>query len=196
MKRAKLATWKDYFENTKNNPPRPLLVKALESVNKKNEALDFGSGALNDSKYFLLQNFKHVTALDKVDVAHDVAKDLPKERFDYVISSFEEFNFPENFFDIVNAQYALPFISPNQFKRVFMNMFNSLKNGGILTGQFFGDRDEWKDNPNMTFLNKEEVYFYLKDYKIIYFQEEEKDKTSKKSEAKHWHLFHFIVQKI
>ena len=40
MKRAKLATWKDYFENTKNNPPRPLLIKALELVKKKHEALD------------------------------------------------------------------------------------------------------------------------------------------------------------
>jgi hypothetical protein len=33
-------TWKDYFEKTKNKPPRPLLVKAISFVGEKNSAID------------------------------------------------------------------------------------------------------------------------------------------------------------
>lgn len=195
MKRAKPATWKEYFANTKDNPPRPLLVKGLAFIKQKESALDLGAGALNDSKYLLSQGFKKVIAIDKFDVAAQVAENLPKENFEYVISSFEEYSFPKNTFDLVNAQYALPFISPSHFDAVFSDILHSVKKGGIITGQFFGDRDEWKNESNMTFLTKLQTSEYLKSLKIIFFEEEERDKKTARGEMKHWHVFHFIGEK-
>lgn len=46
-----MAVWEDYFERTKNKPPRPLLLEAVTYVKEKGFALDLGSGALNDSLY-------------------------------------------------------------------------------------------------------------------------------------------------
>lgn len=195
MQRAKPATWKEYFENTKDNPPRPLLVKALAFVRQKDNALDLGAGALNDSKYLLSQGFKNIIAVDKFDVAAQEALHFPSEHFTYSINSFEKYDFPKERFDLINAQYALPFIEPNHFDVVFRNMLDSLKKGGIVTGQFFGDRDEWKNNPAMTFLSKFQANEYLGSLKVLSFEEEERDKKTARGEMKHWHVFHFIAER-
>lgn len=195
MERARSATWESYYQNTKDYPPRPLLVKGLDFVKQRDNALDLGAGALNDSKYLLSQGFENVTAVDKFEVAVQDAENIPKDHFKHVISSFEEYDFPKDKFDLVNAQFALPFVNPSNFDSVFQNIFNSLKNGGILTGQFFGDRDEWKKLPGMTFLTKSQAVEYLNTLKIIFFEEDERDKKNASGEMKHWHIFHFIAEK-
>jgi SAM-dependent methyltransferase len=188
-------TWTEHFEQTKNQPPRSLLVKALKFDLNRDEAIDLGSGALNDSKYLLDQGFKHVSALDKEPVAEEIAKELPKEKFTYIISDFESYNFPVNRFDLVNAQYALPFIKPKAFENVFHSIIASIKTNGILVGQLFGNRDEWKDKENMSFHTLEQTKVILSDFNILYFEEEEKDKPTAAGAMKHWHVFHFIARK-
>lgn len=54
--------WKEYFVNTKDKPPRALLVTALAYVNNRDAAIDLGSGALNDSMFLLKEGFKKVVA--------------------------------------------------------------------------------------------------------------------------------------
>ena len=61
--------WRDYYRNTRARPPRPLTLKALPHVPSRNQALDLGAGALNDSRYLLAEGFAHVTALDQTPVA-------------------------------------------------------------------------------------------------------------------------------
>ncbi len=195
MGKAQLISWEKYFQNTKGKPPRPLLVEALAFVKNKDTALDFGSGALNESKFLLKEGFNHVFALDKTSVALSIAADLPKDKFEYIISTFEDFNFPNEYFDLINAQYALPFITPESFDFVFSKIDKFLKTGGIFTGQFFGDRDGWKDNKTMTFKSKIEAEKYLGNFKVLSFKEEEQDKSTAAGDEKHWHVFHFIAEK-
>ncbi len=95
----------------------------------------------------------------------------------------------------MNAQLALPFINPKSFDAVFEKIYNSLKTGGILTGQFFGDRDGWTDDPNMSFTSRAEAEKILGKFKVLLFQEDEKDKETAGGEMKHWHVFSFIVEK-
>ena len=111
-------SWDEFVELTKNKPPRSLLVKALPYVHERNTALDLGAGALNDSMYLLSEKFAHVIAVDKNPVATDIAAGLPPERFTYTISSLESFNFPPTVADLITAQYALPFISPESFDEI------------------------------------------------------------------------------
>src|SRR3989344_2815561 len=100
--------WADYFKKTKNQPPRPLLVKALNFVKERNSALDLGAGSLNDSKYLLEQGFKKVTAVDSDPTVLQFAKELNKPNFNCVISAFDKFDFPIEEYDLVNTQFALP----------------------------------------------------------------------------------------
>lgn len=189
-------TWKEYFERTKDSKPRPLLVRAVDLVANKNEALDLGSGALNDVRYLVSKDFKHITAVDSKPIAQDIIKNFPKEIVSYVISTFEDFDFVENKYDLINAQYSLPFNPENTFEKVFKLILSSLKKGGILTGQFFGIKDEWNVlDHKMNFQTREQAEKLLDGLEVVDFQEEETDKPTAKGDMKHWHVFHFIVRK-
>lgn len=188
--------WSEYVQKTKKRPPRALLVRALKLVTKKENALDLGAGALNDSKYLLKQRFKHVTAVDKQDVASEIAKNLPKKRFTYSISTFEKFSFEKNEFDLISAQYSLPFIRPTKFNAVITKIKKALKSKAIFAGQFFGIRDEWnKTRSGMSFITREQIEKLFSDLEIIDLTEEEKDEAPVIGKTKHWHIFHFIVRK-
>ena len=192
--------WKNYYEQTKNRPPSKLLIKALPFVKDKDCALDLGSGALKDSKYLLSEGFKEVRAVDKEPLPEDTASnisDIKDQRFHFTQSAFEKFEFPSNKFDLINASYSLPFILPDRFLMVWNSIKNSLKNGGVFTGQFFGVKDEWNTSKNnMTFHTLEEAKNLFKDFEILDFEEEEKDGQTADGQAKHWHVFHMIARKL
>lgn len=186
--------WYDYAERYKDRPPRPLLTRAVAHVARRGTALDLGSGGLNDTRFLLDESFD-VTALDGEPIAQAVADTLPPDRFRYVISSFESFAFPAAAFDLVSAQYALPFVRPDHYDRVFAAARNALRPGGIITGQFFGDRDDWVGTPNMTFHTEQQARERLSGLEIIGFTEEDDPGSQTLSgQAKHWHLFHFIAR--
>lgn len=187
--------WKNYFEDTKDYPPRPLLVKTLPYVKERGEALDIGSGALNESRFLLSEGFDRVTAIDKEPIAQEITETLPIEKFAYVQSTFESFDFPVSTFDLINAQYSLAFIAPAAFNEVFKKIVASLKTGGVFTGNFFGKKDGWALDKEKTFHSIEEVKELLAGLEIIDFQEKEWDGETASGEMKHWHTFNFIVRK-
>jgi SAM-dependent methyltransferase len=192
-------TWNEYIEKTKNNPPRPWLIKALDFVEEKKCALDLGCGALVDTKYLIQHGFKKVVALDKTNSAQAIFDNFSNEeknKIGYTISSFEEYVFPSEKFDLINAQFSIPFISPTSFKDVFRKIKNSLKLNGILVGQFFGEKDSWKETkPNLTFHTRKQVEDLLSDMQILEFKEEEYDASPAVGEMKHWHVFNVIFRK-
>ncbi|MGD1003073.1 MAG: class I SAM-dependent methyltransferase [Minisyncoccia bacterium] len=189
--------WLEYFEKTKGRNPRPLLTEALQFVKDRDEALDLGASALNETKYLLKEGFKHVTAIDIQPVARKLAETIPREKLSYIISSFDTFDFPLSFYDLVNAGYSLPFSSPRTFDAMFDRLQKSLKVGGVFTGQLFGERDEWNvSSRNMTFHTKEEAAKLFSKMDILKFIEEEKDQPTVITSGipKHWHIFHVIAK--
>lgn len=187
--------WYDYAERYRYRPPRPLLQRAVPLVSHRSTALDVGSGRLNDSRFLLECGFA-VTALDGEPIAQTVADTLPSERLSYVISRFERFAFPVAAFDLVSAQYALPFVPPEHYAAVFAALLAALKPGGIVTGQFFGDRDDWAGTPAMTFHTAAEARALLAPLTVLEFTEEDDPGSQTLSgQAKHWHLFHFIARR-
>lgn len=188
--------WGKYYERTKDLPPRPTLVQAVELVKEKNEALDLGPGALTDVKYLLSIGFSHVTAVDRNPVSKEAISDFPEEKVSYVTSSFENFDFPENKYDLINAQYSLPFSPPTTFEKVISGAIGALKENGILVGQFFGKNDEWTTNEeSMTFHSREEAEKLLSGLKVVSFEEVESDKKTASGVMKHWHVFNFVAVK-
>jgi SAM-dependent methyltransferase len=188
--------WQKYAEKAAGRPPRPLLVDALTRITARDKAIDIGAGALTDSQYLLEQGFAQVTALDSAPVAQATADTFPTDRFDYAISTFETFAFAPATYDVVNAQYALPFIDPAQFPRVFAAILASLKPGGLLVGQLFGDRDTWAGSSGMNFHTETQARALLADLSVLRFDIED-DETSKTmtGKLKHWHAFHIIAQR-
>ena len=194
MKKVTKKDWTNYFKITKYNPPSKLLIEAINLVKNKGKAIDIGGGALKDTRFLLEQGFD-VTVVDKEKLMAKEANLIKSDKLHYVVSSFADFNFSKNTFDIASAMYSLPFNPPETFNSVFNKIKKSLVKEGIFCGQLFGIHDEWSINPKMTFHTKKQAEKLLSDMEIIYFNEEEKDDKTANGTPKHWHIFHFITKK-
>lgn len=184
-----------FYEKTKDLPPTEGLISAVEFVKDRVIALDVGAGALRDSQYLLSQGFKHVIALDPEPEVLEISKTIEDPRLQAVISTVEDFDLPEERFDLINAQHSLYFINPVEFERIFNQLKKSLKKGGVLTGTLLGNRDEWREDKNKVTLDRQEVERITKDMKVEDFKEEEKDSPTVSGAMKHWHIFRFILSK-
>lgn len=187
--------WSEYYKNTKNSPPSPVLIKALGYVKQHNKAIDIGGGALKDSRYLLEHGFD-VTVIDEEKLMGELAIEIKSDKFRPVISSFADFDFPQDTYDIASAMYALPFTSPHTFEVVFQNIKQSVVKGGIFCGQLFGVRDEWSKNADMTFHTKDQVTKLFSDMEVILLEEVEKDGRTADGQPKHWHVFNFIAKRV
>ncbi len=191
-----MTDWNNYYTKHAKRKPREQVLRALNLCIKKDKALDIGSGTLAESALFLEQGFKQVVAVDKSVETKNFANYFDTEKFSLHICDFKDFDFIENNFDIINAQYSLPFYGKNNFVEFIETVKKSLKNDGVFVGQFFGDRDGWNiEASNLAFQNKEEVLKLLEGLDLIEFIEEEKDGKTAAGNDKHWHVFHFIAKK-
>jgi SAM-dependent methyltransferase len=190
-----MRNWQLYTDKTKNKPPRELLVQALEFVKEKKMVLDLGAGALNDTKFMLNVGFEKIIAVDGEENL-ETLNELDEKIVSFMKCQIEKYDFPINFFDLINAQFVLPFIVKEELLRVIKEIKNSLKNEGIFVGQFFGSRDSWATRADVFVYTQEEVKQFFTDMEIIYFKEEENDGQALLEKEKHWHIFHFIVKKI
>lgn len=182
--------WNKYNEITKNKSPRKLLIQV---VGAGGYALDLGAGALNDTRYLLEKGYD-VDAVDSNPSILKLGRDLNTNAHIFV-SAFDTFHFPIEKYDLVNAQYALPFNSPKTFDAMFARLVKSLKPGGIFVGQFFGTEDSWSDNAEMTFHTKEQVKSLLKIFNISHFDEIKKEGKTALGREKFWHVFDVIATK-
>ena len=67
---------------------------------------------------------------------------------------------------------------------------------GYFVGTFFGEKDSWNTSKkNMVFLNKRDVLQLFVNFEILYFDEIEKDSSTKMGEFKHWHIYVVIARK-
>jgi SAM-dependent methyltransferase len=188
--------WSKYYELTKDNPPSNLLVRALEHIPHVGNAIDIGCGGLRDSKFLLEKGFT-VTALDQDPSVIVKAQSISSSRFKFVISSFDNFDFPEESFDLALAILSLPFNPPGTFNKVLKKILKSIKPGGIFCGQLFGLNDSWNaEGREMTFLSKENALKPFIDFEKIYFEEKEKAGTTAAGVQKHWHVFNVIAKKL
>lgn len=159
-------------------------------------ALDLGAGSMNDSIYLLENEFRSVVAIDTDDAAMTNADTIHDKRFTFFKTKFQDFAFEENVYDLITAQYALPFLSPDEFQEVFPKILLGLKKDGVFCGQFFGNRDSWTNNKDtMNFHTLDEIARLFAGLEIIKLEEEEKDGITALGNKKHWHVFHVIAIK-
>ena len=123
---------------------------------------------------------------------------LPQARLRVVQSAFEDFAFAtDGPFDLISAQFALPFIRRDRFAAVFARLKGALAPGGIFAGQFFGVHDQWNTPDRaMTFLTRAETAALLGDLETIALSEEDADGQVADGSPKHWHVFHILARRL
>jgi SAM-dependent methyltransferase len=178
--------WTAYIQKTTGNSPHQLLLDAIQKFHLPvGKALDFGCGAMNDT-IFLKSLGYDVVALDSYPM-----KDPPPE---YLCKTFEEYDYPADTFDLINAQFSLPFVRRSDFARVIEGLLSTLKPGGAIVGNFFGPNDSWAGKHTVVAVSNSDTLNYLDRMDILYLEEKEYDGPAA-FEDKHWHLINFIARK-
>lgn len=187
--------WNRFYGFTKDSPPWPLLLRAAALAPQEGRALDLGAGAGRDTRYLLGQGFS-VTAVDAEPGSVALLRAIESDRLRVVRSSFQDFDFAGAPYDLISAQFALPFIPRSHFAEVFARIKAALAPGGVFAGQFFGDRDEWASaDRDMTFVTRQEAEALLSDLETIELTEEDADGHKADGSPKHWHVFHVLARK-
>ena len=185
-----------YYSNTKNAKPNYTVKRFIELKIKPGNAIEIGCGAGRDTVYLIKNGWK-VLAIDNEDVESIITNKLSKEelkQFKFVKQKFEDIELENN--NLVVANFSLPFCNKNNFKKLWNKIDDSILKDGYFVGNFFGNKDEWKNTKEeMTFLTKGQVIELFKNFEIIEFKEEEKDDFTGLGKIKHWHIFNVIAKK-
>lgn len=66
--------------------------------------------------------------------------------------------------------------------------------GGRFAGLLFGERDSWRNSPDMTFLHRDDVRALIDGWHVETFEEIDEDGAAVTG-PKHWHLWHVVAQR-
>ena len=192
------AKWTAYYERTAGEPPRKSLLRALELHGDAPPglAVDLGCGGGRDTLELLDRGWS-VVAVDREPAATErveaIVPEAHADRLRTLAEPLETVEIPSCL--LVNASYSLPFCAPDRFAAMWSRVREAIVPGGRFTGQIFGDRDEWRDNPELTFHTRAATEALFDGFEIEDFTELDEDGLTSMGEAKHWHVFTVIARK-
>lgn len=194
--------WRRYYEKTLTRPPCEALLRALDNFDldaapdRPRQAVDLGCGGGRDTVELLRRGWS-VLAVDAEPAAIDVLSqrdDLPANgSLETMVSRFEDADWPE--VDLVNSGFALPLVPQVKFDALWGRIVGSLKPGGRISCQFYGDRDDWVGDPTISFFTRHQIEAMLAGLEAEHFREEEDDSTTPRGTPKHWHIFHIVARR-
>jgi tellurite methyltransferase len=188
--------WSEYYRRLTGRELRPLLLSALAIFESPGQVIDLGCGDGRETLH-LIQHGWHVLAIDLQPEAIQLveSKIAPEHstRLQTQVASFENVAWIPA--DLIYAGVSLPFCAPSAFDTVWGNLTNAIRPHGRFAGHFFGDRDTWATEPEMTCLSRTAVEALFDGFAIEHFEEHEDDRPTALGDPKHWHIFEVIAQK-
>jgi tellurite methyltransferase len=181
------------MRNTADAAPWPQLERAAALFHKPGDALDIGAGAGRDTKHLLRLGWR-VTAVDASLSAVTALRSLSRQRNLRVVESAAE-DFAPASYDLVNAQFSLPFIARSHFDSTVTRLRDAVRASGVMAATFFGTHDEWNvAGSQQTFSSRSDIERLFKEWELIELNEDEADGHTADGTPKHWHVFHLIAR--
>jgi tellurite methyltransferase len=195
--------WSVYYAGTSRTKAHDTVQQAVAAhIGERLCAVDLGCGQGADSKYLLAEGWPQVLAMDATDevrahFAADpvLAQAMKQGQLEVQICRFEDFVWPQQSVDLVNASLSLPFCAPDKFAAVWAAIGAHIKEGGVFAGHLFGPRDSWAQRLGMTFHTEAAVHALFDGWKSLELREQEDDRPSVGGPMKHWHIWHIVAQR-
>ena len=191
-------SWDDYYKKIQGRAPRPLLLDALEKfpMGTSLHAIDLGCGDGTESVVLLSRGWNVLAVDGEPSAINRLMDKVPQEaqvRLQTQVAKFEDVILPPA--DMIHASYSIPFCHPGHFPVLWTKITDAVKPGGRFAGQFFGVRDSWANEPELTFHTEEQVHAMLEKFETEYFHEYDEDGQAA-SGPKHWHVFTVIARRM
>jgi 2-polyprenyl-3-methyl-5-hydroxy-6-metoxy-1,4-benzoquinol methylase len=191
--------WSAYYRHTLGREPRPLFAKGMAVLEVARvvpgQAVDIGFGDGTETLALLEAGWR-VLAIDAAPQAADVLRSrVPAgaaDRVEVRTLPAQEADLPP--FDLLYSGYALSFLDPDAFRRLWTAIRARLRPGGHVVANIFGVRDSWADEPGATFLDLDAVHRLLDGLEIVALDEEDADGDSFGG-RKHWHVFDIVARR-
>lgn len=187
------ADWSDYYQAMLSRPLHPHYENLDPHLPEGGDALELGCGVGQGVVHLVEKGF-HVTAVDAEQEALDILRSrLPAGApVELVRRSFQDLELAS--YDVVAAHFCLFFLAPEEFASFWPRLVESVKPGGLLSAQFLGVNDEWRDR-GYTVHRAEQVDEMLRPFEVLFLEEVERDGETAVGTAKHWHVFHVVARK-
>ena len=180
----------EYYKITENYNAHKNVTDFLSLNVLPSNAIDLGSGAGRDT-IALIKKGWNVLAIDKEDTEEIIRKHLTDEeqkKMKFLNAKFGRMDIPKT--KLIVANYSLSFSKRELFNEIWKKIDDSIIKGGYFVGTLFGKNDSWAKGKNdMTFFDNNNINEMFKEFKIIKYEEIEKDKKTALGQDKHWHIF-------
>lgn len=180
----------EYYKKTENYNAHKNVINFLNLNVLPSDAIDLGCGAGRDT-IALIKKGWNVLAIDKEDTEEIIRKHLTDEeqkKMKFLNAKFGRMDIPKT--KLIVANYSLSFSKRELFNEIWKKIDDSIIKGGYFVGTLFGKNDSWAKGKNdMTFFDTNNINEMFKEYKILKYEEIEKDKKTALGQDKHWHIF-------
>ncbi len=191
-----VSDWEGYIRWSAGREVRPLLMRVVNhygEVAPGATAVDVGCGDGTETQALLDAGFA-VTAVDAADGSIERLRRLPEHgtTLSTVHSPMQDAELPDA--DLVYAGYSLPFCPPEHFPAFWQRLVSTVRPGGLLACDLFGDRDSWSGAPEMTFVTRDRVSELVAGLDLRSLHEIEEEGRAY-SGPKHWHTFQVVARR-
>lgn len=180
-----------------DRPVRPLAVAAVEAVDLESAsaprmAIELGCGRGVEARFLAENGFSVLTydadrSIEPLLVELGQVLPITHSSIDLArISALPPAH-------LVLSCATLPFVRREAFPALWRSIRESLRPGGVLAVDLFGDRDDWAATDG-TFLTRDEVEELLRGLEVVDLVEEECEGRSF-SGAKHWHTYRVVARR-
>ena len=127
----------EYYKNTENALPHPMVKKIIERGGGAENAIDLGCGAGRDTIY-LIKNGWNVLAIDKEDTKQIISSKLDNEeikKFRFARQNFENIKLEKT--KLLVANFSIPFCKKECFNQFWNKIVDSILKERLFCGEFF-----------------------------------------------------------
>ncbi len=189
----KIDTWEKGIILERDLSSQGLLIKSIDYVHKKDNALILGDACQVNSKYLgETAGFKHI---DNVDISPMVLdKFYPSEKVTPYKTTFGMFEYPEDKYDFVYGK-SITFSKREAMLDILKGIVSSLHVGGIFSATFYLKGTEYL--PKFGLFEKEEIETLLAQTGLTYIESNEitKPLANLYGEVSESHKLNIIMEK-